>query len=64
MMRTIKCRTKGDLILGSKDSQIAKLVERKTRYVLLAKVNRKDSKIVVDALIKQAHKLPRSYINH
>ena len=49
----------GGLIIGSKNSQIATLVERKTRYVLLAQVNRKDSKTVVDALIKQAHKLPR-----
>jgi IS30 family transposase len=46
------------LIIGSKSSQIATLVERKTRYVLLAKVDRKDSKTVIDALIKQAHKLP------
>lgn len=57
--RAVPGHWEGDLIIGSKNSQIATLVERKTRYVLLAKVNRKDSKTVVDALIKQAHKLPR-----
>ena len=57
--RAVPGHWEGDLIIGSKNSQIATLVERKTRYVLLAKVDRKDSKTVVDALIKQAHKLPR-----
>ncbi len=57
--RAVPGHWEGDLIIGSKKSQIATLVERKTRYVLLAKVDAKDSKTVVDALIKQAHKLPR-----
>jgi len=57
--RAVPGHWEGDLIIGSKNSQIATLVERNTRYVLLAKVNRKDSKTVIDALIKQAHKLPR-----
>jgi IS30 family transposase len=56
--RAVPGHWEGDLIIGSKNSQIATLVERKTRYVLLAKVDRKDSKTVIDALIKQAHKLP------
>jgi len=45
-------------IAGSKNSYIATLVERQTRYVMLAKVANKDTKSVVTALIKQAHKLP------
>ncbi len=57
--RAVPGHWEGDLIIGSKHSQIATLVERNTRYVLLAKVDGKDSKTVVDALIKQAHKLPR-----
>ena len=57
--RAIPGHWEGDLIMGSKNSQIATLVERNTRYVLLAKVDGKDSKTVVDSLIKQAHKLPR-----
>jgi IS30 family transposase len=36
-------------------------VERQTRYVMLVRVASKDSETVVDALIKQAHKLPREF---
>ena len=43
---------------GSKNSYIATLVERHTRYVMLAKVANKDTQTVVSALIKQAKKLP------
>jgi len=46
-------------LCGTKDSQIATLVERNTRYVMLARVKSKDTKTVINALIKQAHKLPR-----
>ena len=49
----------GDLIAGSGNSFIATLVERKTRYVMLAKVGNKDSHSVIQALIKQARKLPK-----
>ncbi len=48
-----------DLLAGSKNTHIATLVERHTRYVMLAKVNGKDTKTVITALIKQARKLPR-----
>ena len=34
-------------------------MERQTRYLMLVKVSGKDTETVVDALIKQAHKLPR-----
>jgi len=47
------------LIAGSGNSFIATLVERHTRFVMLAKVGNKDSHSVVQALIKQAHKLPK-----
>ena len=49
----------GDLFFGSNHSLIATLVERHTRYVMLVKVPSKDTKTVIDALIKQAHKLPQ-----
>ena len=39
--------------------QIATLVERHTRYVMLVRVPSKDTKTVINALIKHAHKLPR-----
>lgn len=48
----------GDLIAGSNNSYIATLVERHTRYVMLAKVKNKDTESVVSALIKQSKKLP------
>jgi IS30 family transposase len=57
--RAVPGHWEGDLIIGSNNSQIATLVERHTRYVMLARVKSKDSKTVINALIKQAHKLPR-----
>ena len=47
----------GDLICGSNNSFIATLVERHTRYVMLARVKGKDTETVINALIKQAMKL-------
>jgi len=52
-------RWEGDLLCGSNNSQIATLVECHTRYVMLARVKSKDTKTVINAFIKQAHKLPR-----
>ena len=49
----------GDLLFGSNNSQIATLVERHTRYVMLVKADSKDTETVINALIKHAHKLPR-----
>jgi IS30 family transposase len=49
----------GDLIYGNATSQIATLVERQSRFVMLVKVVSKDSGAVVDALIRRASKLPR-----
>jgi IS30 family transposase len=57
--RAVPGHWEGDLIGGSKNSYIATLVERHSRYVMLAKVPNKDTQSVVSALIKQAHKLPR-----
>ncbi len=56
--RAVPGHWEGDLLFGTKNSQIATLVERHTRYVMLAKVNRKDTETVINALIKHAHKLP------
>jgi IS30 family transposase len=57
--RAVPGHWEGDLLFGSNNSQIATLVERHTRYVMLARVESKDTETVIDALIKQAHKLPR-----
>ena len=57
--RAVPGHWEGDLIFGTNNSQVATLVERHTRYVMLAKVGGKDTETVINALIKQAHKLPR-----
>jgi IS30 family transposase len=57
--RAVPGHWEGDLLCGTKDSQIATLVERHTRYVMLVRVPSKDTKTVINALIKHAHKLPR-----
>ena len=56
--RAVPGHWEGDLLFGSSNSQIATLVERHTRYVMLAKVASKDTATVIDALIKHARKLP------
>jgi len=57
--RAVPGHWEGDLLFGSKNSQIATLVERQTRYVMLVKVDGKDTETVINALIKHAHKLPQ-----
>jgi IS30 family transposase len=57
--RAVPGHWEGDLLCGSRNSQIATLVERHTRYVMLARVRTKDTETVINTLIKQAHKLPR-----
>jgi transposase, IS30 family len=56
--RAVPGHWEGDLIIGTNNSQIATLVERHTRYVMLAKVPNKNTETVINALIRQAHKLP------
>jgi len=56
--RAVPGHWEGDLIGGSKNSYIATLVERHSRYVMLIKVANKDTESVVSALIKQSQKLP------
>ncbi len=56
--RAVPGHWEGDLIGGSKNSYIATLVERHSRYVMLVKVANKDTESVVTALIKSAQKLP------
>ena len=57
--RAVPGHWEGDLIAGSGNSFIATLVERHTRFVMLAKVGNKDSNSVIQALIKQSRKLPK-----
>ena len=57
--RAVPGHWEGDLLFGSHNSQIATLVERQTRYVMLVKVAGKDTETVIDALISNARKLPQ-----
>ena len=56
--RAIPGHWEGDLIQGTGNTFIATLVERNSRYVMLAKLENKNTKTVVSALIKQTKKLP------
>jgi Integrase core domain len=56
--RAVPGHWEGDLIGGSRNSYIATLVERHSRYVMLVKVANKDTESVVSALIKQSKRLP------
>ncbi|MYM96087.1 IS30 family transposase [Duganella vulcania] len=56
--RAVPGHWEGDLLFGSHNSQIATLVERQTRYVMLVKVTGKDTETVVNALIENARRLP------
>jgi len=56
--RAVPGHWEGDLLIGTNNSQIATLVERHSRYLMLAKVSNKNTETVINALIKQAHKLP------
>jgi len=57
--RAVPGHWEGDLLCGSGSSQILTLVERHSRYVLLARLPSKNPTMVVDTLTKLARKLPR-----
>src|SRR5258708_29502613 len=56
--RAVPGHWEGGLLCGSKNSYIVTLVERHSRYVMLAKVPNRETQTVVDALIRQSRKLP------
>jgi len=56
--RAVPGHWEGDLISGSKNSHIATLVERHSRFTMLVKVNGKDTDSVVSALSQQVLNLP------
>jgi len=60
--RAVPGHWEGDLLCGSANSYIVTLVERHSRYVLLAKVPSRNSQSVITALINQAHRLPDELI--
>ena len=56
--RAVPGHWEGDLLCGSANSYLVTLVERQTRYLMIAKIENRDTRSVVNALIKQARHLP------
>jgi IS30 family transposase len=56
--RAVPGHWEGDLLMGGKSSQIATLVERRTRFVMLIKIDSKDSEAVAKALATKVRRLP------
>ena len=56
--RAIPGHWEGDLLAGAKNSYIATLVERHSRFAMLIKVPSKETEVVVAALSRHVRKLP------
>ncbi|HEX4944372.1 MAG TPA: IS30 family transposase [Usitatibacteraceae bacterium] len=56
--RAVPGHWEGDLLSGSKNTHIATLVERQTRFTMLVKVRGRDTQSVVSAISRQVRKLP------
>jgi IS30 family transposase len=56
--RAIPGHWEGDLLSGAKNSYIATLVERHSRFAMLVKVRSKETEAVVSALSRHVRKLP------
>ena len=56
--RAIAGHWEGDLLGGTKNSHIATLVERHSRFTMLVKVSSKDTATVVTALSQHVRELP------
>ena len=58
--RAVPGHWEGDLLIGKRGTQIATLVERKSRFVLLIRVPAADSATVVAALARRVQRLPQA----
>lgn len=56
--RAIPGHWEGDLLAGAANSQIATLVERHSRFVMLVALDRKDTRSVTNALSRHVRELP------
>jgi IS30 family transposase len=57
--RAVPGHWEGDLLLRSGQTRIATLVERKSRFVILAKVPNGETSTVVSAVTRRVRKLPK-----
>jgi IS30 family transposase len=57
--RAVPGHWEGDLLAGTKDSNIATLVERHSRYVMLVRLPQRDAVAVAKALVRRVRHLPR-----
>ncbi len=60
--RAVPGHWEGDLIRGTRNTHVATLVERGSRFVMLVRVGGKDTISVVGALSEQIQRLPRTMI--
>lgn len=57
--RAVPGHWEGDMLAGGRNSQIATLVERKSRFVILVRLKERDTVIVTKALADRIQKLPQ-----
>ncbi len=58
--RAVPGHWEGDLLAGSRNTHVAMLVERSSRFVMLVSVRGKDTESVVEALSQQIQRLPEA----
>jgi IS30 family transposase len=58
--RAVPGHWEGDLLAGSRNTHVATLVERSSRFVMLVRLGGKDTESVVTALGEQARRLPKT----
>ena len=58
--RAVPGHWEGDLLVGSRNTHVATLVERSSRFVMLVRVGGKDTQSVVAALSEQIRRLPKA----
>ena len=61
--RAVPGHWEGDLLSGSRNTHVATLVERSSRFVMLVRVSAKDTESVVEALSEQLRRLPKTLID-
>lgn len=56
--RAVPGHWEGDLVMGGNTSQVGTLVERRSRYIMLVKLDSKDTQTVTKALARTIRRLP------